>query len=134
MKALLILTTLLLTGCSTNPYSDMSTYEKVWQASHLIDVAQTHKVARDPCFMEVDPVTSKVIGENPSTKNVLIWGAALSYGHAHASKWLDNKDWPDWVKNSIRVVDLGIKYDAVTNNYNIGIRLGKNNRHDRCSL
>lgn len=134
MKILLIAIALFLAGCSTNPYSNMSTYEKAWQTTHLIDVAQTYKVAKDPCYAEIGFLTKDLIGKQPSTGKVIAWGAGLSLGHAYASKWLDNRDWPQWIKNTIKVVDIGYKFDVVTGNYNLGIRLGRKNRHDRCNL
>ena len=125
MKMFLIVIILLMAGCSVNPYSGMSSYEKAWQTTHLIDVAQTYKIAKDPCFLESGFLTKNLIGSKPSAGEVIAWGSGLSIGHAYASKWLDNRDWPRWVKNTIKIVDIGYKLDVITGNYNIGIRIGK---------
>ena len=126
-----ILLALLLSGCVSNPYKDMSIYERAWQASHFIDVAQTYEISQDPCYFENGFLTRDVIGRNPTTTKVAVWGVGLSYGHAQFTKWLDNTDWSPWIKNTIKTVDLGIKVDAMTNNYSIGIRIGSSNKHKR---
>ena len=134
MKSILFLTILFVNGCSINPYSGMSDYEKMWQTTHLIDVAQTYKIAKDPCYIETGFLTKDLIGSNPSTGKVIAWGSGLSLSHAYASKWLDDRDWPQWIKNTIKVVDIGYKFDVITGNYNLGIRLGRKNRRDRCNV
>lgn len=122
-RLLIILAALGLGGCAT--YADMSKMEMAWQAAHLIDVAQTMSVDGDPCFYEAAQPTATLIGDHPSAEETLVWGVAASVAHAYVGSWIDNSErLPKWSKVALRAVDFGLKVNAVTHNYSIGIRIG----------
>ena len=66
----------------------MDTEEVAWQTLHAIDVAQTLNAAHDPCYVEAFSVTRALIGEQPSTTEVLVWGASTAALHYFVSKTL----------------------------------------------
>lgn len=131
MKTLTL--TLLLSGCTLNPYKDMTGEEKAWQIMHGIDILQTQDIGQSKCFQEVGQVTSKLIGNKPNTAQVLAWGAGLSYGHAQVTNWLERSKTPKWLKTTITTVDLALKMNIIADNYYIGVRIGSDNKpRHRC--
>lgn len=134
-KILAIILILSTTGCASvdiNPYRNMSTAEMGWQAMHFVDVGQTLSISKDSCFRETNSVTRKIVGKNPKASGVLIWGAGISYLHASGSQWLEKTDvFSDKFKKLIRIVDFGIKFDTIHNNYSIGLNFStSDNRVD----
>ena len=114
-----IATLALLSGCTSSPA------EKAWQTMHLVDVAQTiNGAARDPCFHERDPFTRRLIGRQPSTESVLLWGVGVGVTHYALDRWLTNSGHANkkWVR-ILRAVDLGAKGFTIGRNHQIGIRV-----------
>lgn len=111
-------------GCA-----NMSTQEKAWQVLHAIDIAQTiDGPARDLCFREDTFPTEQLIGKKPSTEAVLVWGLATSVGHYYLDQWLQHTERvPDWVKNTFRTLDIGVKGMTISSNHERGIRLFREN-------
>ena len=128
-----LLACIALSGCAgmeLNPYKDLSTMGKVWQAGHVIDLAQTLEIVNDPCYKEGRKETAFYIGEQPSKARVLLWGAGSSYLNAQIDQAVERSDLPEWGKTTIRAFQIGVKYNDVFNNHEIGIRIGTNNKPD----
>lgn len=63
-----------------------------WQALHAVDTYQTIRIAENPeCWREADPLTRSLIGEHPSTGEVVAVMLAYSVGHALVSTWLEDR-------------------------------------------
>ena len=108
----------LVSGCASSPS------EIAWQSMHLVDVAQTiNGPARDECFHERDPITRSLIGRQPSTESVLLWGVGVGVAHYALDRWLANSGHADkkWVQ-ILRALDLGAKGFTIGRNHQIGIR------------
>lgn len=108
----------LLTGCAASPA------EKAWQAMHLVDVAQTiNGPARDACFGEGNPLTRRLIGRQPSTEAVIVWGVAIAIAHYSVDRWLARSGHADqaWVR-MLRALDLGYKGFTIGHNHAEGMR------------
>ncbi len=76
--------------------------EKIWQAMHLVDVAQTIKGP----------------GEQPSTESVLVWGAAIGVAHYAFDRWMTRTgraDHAGW--QLLRYIDLGYKGFTISRNH-----------------
>ena len=118
-----------LTGCAASPS------EKVWQTLHLVDVAQTvNGAAGDSCYHERNPITRRVIGRQPSTETVLLWGVTVGVLHYAADRWLTSSGHADkkWVQ-ILRGLDIGVKGFTIGRNHGIGVRpFGDNQR--TCAL
>lgn len=112
-----------LAGCQ-----NMSKPELAWQAMHFVDVAQTiNGPANDPCFVEANPLTRSLIGENPSEESVLLWGMGVAFLHATASHMIEESDAPKWVEWAWHSVSLVTKGSTIIGNHNEGIRpFGRN--------
>ena len=65
-----------LSGCIS-----ISRTELAWQAVHAVDVAQTLNIVNDPCYIESNPITTSLIGEQPSTGEVIAWGVGAGFLH-----------------------------------------------------
>ena len=92
--------------------SSMSEREKALYTVHVIDVAQTYQMSKSPCHMEIDPVTSRLIGGKPSQDSVLLWGVASAIAYHYAEEYL-----PDTIMN----VNFILKAGVVNNNTDIGL-------------
>jgi hypothetical protein len=73
----------------TSDCPQASAWEVSYQALHAYDYAQTVQIARSPCYEEVDPITSNIIGHHPTQTKVELWWAAESMLHYAISGWLD---------------------------------------------
>ena len=147
MKTLIILLTLIMTPVlkadvvhlkigpveSYIEYSDwsMSTTEKVYMGIHFIDVLQTINHGKDPCYVEADPITRRLIGRHPNTEKVLAWGVANAVVSHYSFKFVENSNMPNWLKNTLKIAATAIRYDVIHNNWSIGINLYGNNSHHR---
>ncbi len=119
---------LLLGGCQS-----MDKREMAWQTLHAIDVAQTLNAASDPCYMEVSWVTKRLIGEQPSDAEVMVWGIAMAMGHMWISNRLEERDAPKWVQAFWDFGTIGHTGYAVVNNHRNGVRpWGDNVTHSTC--
>lgn len=117
MKRLLLLVAL--QGCASVPAD-----EYVWQTLHAVDVAQTVQIAKNPrCYRESDPITSRLIGEHPSTQGAIAWGVGTAVLHAGVSNWLENIDAKPWVKGAWKVLSFGSVGITIANNYSDGLRV-----------
>ncbi len=117
-------------GMKANPYNDLSGWGMAWQVGHIADVAQTLEIVDDTCYKEGVQNTAYFIGEQPSTRSVLLWGIGSSYLNAQIDQAVGRSDLPKWGKAAIRLVNLGYKYNTVTHNYEVGIRIGTDNKPD----
>jgi hypothetical protein len=117
MKIAIALSASLLAGCST-----MSAPEMTLHGLHAIDVAQTVQIARNPpCYYEADPITSRLIGEHPSERDVLIWGVASGVFMHYASKKADESG--GWKRAAWYAAAIVMTGRAVIGNHNIGLRV-----------
>lgn len=118
-------------GCAQFPTDPYWQAEAAWQTGHAIDVLQTiNGPARDDCFYEADPFTKRLIGENPSTSDVVVWGVATGALHYGVSKALVHYNAPKWVKVGWHGISLTTKAYTVVDNHNKGIRPWGNNVSD----
>ena len=117
-------------GCQS---LDLSGDELTWQALHAIDVAQTVSAADDPCYEEDAWLTEKLIGDQPSTGKVLLWGVGTSVTHAWISNLLESRDAPLWVQKTWSYATIGSSGFAIVSNHSEGVRIfGDNKSVDGC--
>jgi hypothetical protein len=109
-----------LTGCTALE----SRGEQTWLALHAVDTAQTYRIAQsDGCFREGNPITSAVIGEEPSTGEALAWGIGTAALHVGVTELLLRNDHPKLAK-AWQFVTIGASSYAIGHNYSLGIRIG----------
>ena len=112
-------------GCQS---LDLGGEEIAWQSLHLVDVAQTLSAAEDPCYVEDAYVTRQLIGSQPSTGEVLLWGAGMAVGHAWVSTLLKDRDAPVWLRKTWSYATITGTGLAVANNHSEGIRVFGDNQ------
>lgn len=117
--------TLLAAGCQS---LDLSGEEIAWQTLHVVDVAQTVSAAQDPCYVEDAYVTRRLIGSQPSTGEVLLWGAGMAVGHAWVSGFLERRDAPSWMQKAWSYATLTGTGVAIATNHAEGVRVFGDNR------
>ncbi len=121
---------LLSAGCQS---LELSSEEITWQTMHAIDVAQTLSAAQDPCYVEDAYVTRQLIGRQPSTGEVLLWGAGMAVGHAWVTRVLDRHDAPGWVQKAWSYATITGTGIAIANNHAEGVRIfGGNESVEGC--
>ncbi len=109
---------MLFTGGCTTTHQEIA-----WQTLHAIDVAQTvNGPAGDPCFMEADPLTSSIIGEQPSKTEAIAWGLAAAGLHAGITWTLQRYDAPEWAQLGWQALTFTNTAYAVAQNHQHGIR------------
>ena len=117
-------------GCQS---LSLSREEWAWQTLHMVDIAQTANAARDPCYIEDALITQELIGKQPSTTDVLLWGAGISVGHAWISHLLEDRGAPKWVQKTWSYATLTSTGLAVATNHAEGVRaFGDNQPVDGC--
>lgn len=114
---------LLTGGCQS-----LSSEEIAWQTLHAVDVAQTLSAAQDPCYVEDAYITRQLIGRNPSTGEVLAWGAGIAVGHAFVTNLLERHDAPVWVRKTWSYATITSTGIAIANNHSEGIRVFGDNK------
>lgn len=120
---------LLLGGCQS-----MDSTEIAWQTLHAVDVAQTLNAADDRCYQEKAWLTEHLIGQQPSSAEVLAWGAGTAAFHAWVSNALEARDAPRWLEMLWDLGTLGHTSYAIGSNYHEGVRiLGDNRAVPGCS-
>ena len=119
----IVLATPFFAGCQS-----LSNEEIAWQALHAVDVAQTISAANDPCYVEDALVTRQLIGADPSTGEVLLWGAGMAVGHAWVTALLERNDAPGWVQKTWSYATITGTGLAIPNNHSEGIRVFGDNR------
>lgn len=129
--AFAILICIALSGCVSFEHmsKEARIEEAAWQSIHLMDVLQTREIARDPCYIEDNPVTREIIGRRPSEEAVIVWGIGLSYLHAAGTTFIAEKTRNPWPMRIWQAVSIGVSYDSVSNNHEIGIRIGGGNKY-----
>ncbi len=110
-------------GCAS---LDMPRSEIAWQTLHAVDAAQTLSIARDPCYIESDPLTRAVIGERPSTAEVAAWAIGSAVIHAAVSNKLERHA-PGWVTTVWHSLSLGSKGLTIASNHAEGVRITGDN-------
>ncbi|MCZ6709048.1 MAG: hypothetical protein O7B25_01655 [Gammaproteobacteria bacterium] len=119
---------LLAGGCQSTDKREMA-----WQALHAIDVSQTLNAASDPCYKEASFITKRLIGEQPSDAEVMVWGIAMAVTHMWVSNQLEARDAPRWVQAVWDLGTIGNTGYAVVNNHRNGVRpWGDNASYDGC--
>lgn len=116
--AMLMAVIVMMSGCSS-----ISRQEVAWQTLHAVDVAQTLSIARDPCYRESNALTSQLIGEQPSTGEVVAWGVGSALLHAGVSHLLDKHEAPRWIRIGWDAITIGAVTHTVVNNHQEGVRL-----------
>lgn len=119
----------LLSGCSNLPQKRYWQAELGWQLVHGIDVLQTiNGPAQSNCYIENDPITKRLIGERPSTGEVIGWGIGSGLLHYGISKGLERIGAKPWIKGVWQGTMIGYATSAVVSNHRKGIRpWGDNN-------
>jgi hypothetical protein len=122
---------MLLAGCQG---WQPSREEWVWQSLHAVDVAQTLAAADDACYEEAAPITRHLIGAQPSTGEVLAWGAGMALGHAWVSALLERHEAPVWVQKTWSFATITGTGLAIATNHREGVRVfGANEPVPGCS-
>jgi len=143
-KLIILLCLCVLSGCSllmpieyldndNKVRSSMTDAEKVWHVMNVIDTAQTINIARAPeCYKESNPLTRALIGEHPSTGNVIAIGVLYSVLYRAANQYIEdhniiNSDgyfdtgW-GYAKLGLDVLGLATKGFTIGHNHTIGLR------------
>ncbi len=130
LSSLLLTGSVLSAGCQS---LEFSADEITWQSLHAIDIAQTLSAAQDPCYVEDAYVTRKLIGEQPSQGEVLLWGAGMAVGHVWVSNLLERHDAPKWVRKTWSYATITGTGLAIATNHAEGVRVfGDNKDVDGC--
>jgi hypothetical protein len=117
-------------GCQS---LELSREEIAWQSLHAVDVAQTLSAAQDPCYVEDAYITKRLIGEQPSTGEVLLWGAGVAVGHAFVTSLLEKHQAPGWVQKTWSYATITSTGIAIASNHAEGVRVfGDNKPVDGC--
>lgn len=139
----ILLTLLMIGGCSSSPniklgnFSShidlddwsMNTDEKLYMAVHIVDVLQTLNHGKDPCYKENDYITKHLIGEQPSTTQIIGWGIAKGIVNHYGYQLIDNSNLPKWLKRTLKWTNTALHVNVINNNYQIGINLYGDNDH-----
>lgn len=121
-----------LSGCQS---LELSETELTWQALHVMDVAQTLSAARDPCYEEDAWLTRRLIGAQPETGEVLLWGVGTSLAHAWISNTLEDRGAPRWLQKTWSYATITSSGFAVASNHAEGVRVfGSNRSVEGCYL
>jgi hypothetical protein len=111
----------------------LSNEEIAWQTLHAVDIAQTLSAAQDPCYVEDAYVTRQLIGSQPSTGEVLLWGAGMAVGHAFVTNFLQQREAPRWVQKTWSYATITSTGIAIASNHAEGVRVfGDNESVDGC--
>lgn len=111
----------------------LSSEELTWQTLHAVDVAQTLAAASDPCYVEDAYLTRELIGAQPSSGEVLLWGAGMAVGHAWVSSMLESSGAPRWVAKAWDYATITGTGLAIATNHAEGVRVfGDNKSVDGC--
>lgn len=122
--------TLFSAGCQT---FELSNEEIAWQTLHAVDIAQTLSAAQDPCYVEDAYLTKRLIGEQPSTGEVLLWGAGMAVGHAWVTNLLERHEAPRWVQKTWSYATITSTGVAIASNHSEGVRVfGDNESVEGC--
>jgi hypothetical protein len=116
----LLLASFFSAGCQT---FELSNEEIAWQTLHAVDVAQTLSAAQDPCYVEDAYITRRLIGEQPSTGEVLLWGAGVAVGHAWVTNLLEHHQAPGWVQKTWSFATITSTGVAIASNHSEGVRI-----------
>ncbi len=122
--------TVLSAGCQS---LELSNEEIAWQTLHAVDIAQTLSAAQDPCYVEDAYITKRLIGSQPSTGEVLLWGAGMAVGHAFVSNFLEQRNAPQWVQKTWSYATITSTGIAIASNHSEGVRVfGDNEPVEGC--
>lgn len=131
-----VLTPVLLAGsvlCAGCQSLELSNEEIAWQTLHAVDIAQTLSAAQDPCYVEDAYVTRRLIGSQPSSGEVLLWGAGMAVGHAFVTNMLEKHHAPRWVQKTWSYATITGTGIAIASNHAEGVRVfGDNESVDGC--
>lgn len=124
IKLLVIPLLLLSVGCSSLPKDPLWKAELGWQVLHGVDVLQTvNGPGRNPeCFYESGFITKDLIGEHPSTGQVIAWGVGSSLLHFGVTSLLDHINAKPWVKIAWQGVTLTTTSATIIQNHREGVR------------
>ena len=132
LKLLLCLFAVPLAGCQS---AGLSNEEIAWQSLHMMDIAQTISAANDPCYVEDAWLTQKLIGSQPNTGEVLLWGVGTAVAHAWISNVLEERGAPVWAQKTWSYATIASTGLAVGNNHSEGVRVfGGNEDVAGCSI
>ena len=112
-------------GCQSLEFSNE---EIAWQTLHAVDVAQTLSAAQDPCYVEDAYITRQLIGSQPSTGEVLLWGAGMAVGHAFVTNVLEERHAQRWVQKAWSYATSTGTGIAIATNHSEGVRIFGDNK------
>ncbi len=112
-------------GCQS---LELSNEEIAWQTLHAVDIAQTISAAQDPCYIEDAYITRRLIGSQPSTGEVLLWGAGMAVGHAFVTNLLEKQNAPRWVQKTWSYATITGTGIAIASNHAEGVRVFGDNK------
>ena len=101
--------------------------EAILQTIHLIDVLQTQTFRGEQCYSESNPMTKPFTGSNPSTARVIAWGLATAALYNYTYQFIENSNMPKWLQYGLKAAPIYVKYNTITRNYELGVRIGRQN-------
>lgn len=110
MKRFILIGSLLLSGCTAltkQPELERGELitEAVWQAINVADAITTARIHKTPGVREVNPVTSRVLGEQPDPDEVAVYFATVGLSHFLILKMLPPK-WRKFYQGSTLAMGL----------------------------
>lgn len=113
-----------LLGCATLGSDAVSSRAEIaWQSMHALDTMQTMHIANSGgCYREINPVTSRIIGEHPSDAGVSAVMLGYAMLHKFATDQLHERGAPPWMIGTWHAVTLGFAVKTITQNHELGLR------------
>jgi hypothetical protein len=120
MIRIVVLFALFTSGCAALDKPKMSgadwTMEAVWQAANIADGVTTSRIQRYPDVYEANPIARGVLGENPATRDTILYFATLGLSHYLIARSLPPK-WRKMFQSGTTVMSIR----AVENNCDNGL-------------
>ncbi len=113
-----MLVIILLQGCAhSDPWSKQDTVlQSVYTATLLMDAMQTSQIQHRPDLIEVGPVANHFLGDNPSSRDTVMYFGTLAVSNWMISRALP-KEWrPYW-----QGANIAMHGSAVFNNCDLGL-------------
>ena len=129
MKWMIFACAIAVSGCQS-----LDSAEVTWQSLHMIDFAQTYNAIDDPCYVETNFFTQRLIGEHPTETQVMAWGIGTAVTHWFVAEMLDYYDAPIWLGLAWDLGTIGQTGYTVAQNRDAGVRMwGENETFEGCT-
>lgn len=115
---------LLLAGCVSAPMEDdrFHVAEFTFHTLNAIDQAQSINAISHDCYREVDPLTSGLLGDKPTSGQFVAYGLAISlvFHVVNRLEWVQDRP---ALRAVFDALAIGAKGYTVAHNHNIGMRI-----------